>query len=287
MKKILRKNQIMITALALMIAVAGYLNFAGTKIGEEDFISVDGSNSELTYEISDEDTMNADMYAISLREDTEGTIADYSQQAAATDANGDILSLDTDDAAITENYLTEGMDTNALAADTAATNNMTDSNLQANAEAAESHGVLAANSEENADANIIEQEVPGEAVFTSTTNVGALSSAKLLKEQTRARNKETLLEIINNVNISEEQKQEAVDNMIALTDIAEKETAAEILLESKGFDDVVVSITDYSVDVVVNASELSEAQRAQIEDIIIRKTGVSPDAIVISTMATE
>ncbi len=89
------------------------------------------------------------------------------------------------------------------------------------------------------------------------------------------------------MNISEEQKQEAVDNMIALTDIAEKETAAEILLESKGFDDVVVSITDDSVDVVVNASELSEAQRAQIEDIIIRKTGVSPDAIVISTMATE
>ncbi|MDE6055375.1 MAG: SpoIIIAH-like family protein, partial [Lachnospiraceae bacterium] len=36
----------MITALAVMIAVAGYLNFAGTKIGEEDFISVDGSSSE-------------------------------------------------------------------------------------------------------------------------------------------------------------------------------------------------------------------------------------------------
>ena len=105
-----------------------------------------------------------------------------------------------------------------------------------------------------------------------------------MKEQTRARNKETLLEIINNVNISEEQKQAAVDDMIAITDVAEKETAAEILLESKGFDDVVVSITDDTVDVVVNAQELTEAQRAQIEDIIIRKTGVSPEAIVISTL---
>ena len=37
----------------------------------------------------------------------------------------------------------------------------------------------------------------------------------------------------------------------------------------------------------VNASELSEAQRAQIEDIIVRKTGVSPDAIVISTLPGE
>ena len=107
--------------------------------------------------------------------------------------------------------------------------------------------------------------------------------AKLMKEQVRAKNKETLLEIINNVNISEEQKQEAIDGMIALTDIAEKETAAEILLEAKGFDDVVVSITDGMVDVVVNTAELSEAQRAQIEDIVVRKTGISAENIVIST----
>ena len=31
----MKRNQIMITALAIMIAVAGYLNFAGTKAGEE------------------------------------------------------------------------------------------------------------------------------------------------------------------------------------------------------------------------------------------------------------
>ena len=75
--------------------------------------------------------------------------------------------------------------------------------------------------------------------------------------------------------------------MITITDIAEKETAAEILLESKGFNDVVVSITDQTVDVVVNAAELTEAQRAQIEDIVIRKTGVAADAIVISTLSAK
>lgn len=275
----------MITALALMIAVAGYLNFAGTKIGEEDFISVDGSNSELTYEISDEDTMNADMYAISLREDTEGTIADYSQQAAATDANGDILSLDTDDAAITENYLTEGMDTNALAADTAATNNMTDSNLQANAEAAESHGVLAANSEENADANIIEQEVPGEAVFTSASGVSTIAGANLLKEQTRAQNKESLMEIINNESLTEEAKKDAVNTMITLTETAQKESDAQMLLEAKGFAQTVVSISGDSADVMVAATSLTEAQTAQIIDIVQRKTEIAPEKIIITVSA--
>ncbi len=130
-------------------------------------------------------------------------------------------------------------------------------------------------------------EVPGEAVFTSAETSSALSGAKLEKEQTRVQNKETLLEIINNANISETQKQEAVSSMISMTDIAEKETAAEILLEAKGFDDAIVSIDGDSVDVVVNTAELSEAQRAQIEDIVIRKTGVSADAVVISTVNSD
>ncbi len=139
--------------------------------------------------------------------------------------------------------------------------------------------------EELADALAEEQmeEVPGEAVFTSGT-VSEMSGAKMQKEQTRAQNKETLLEIINNANISDTQKQEAVNSMISMTDIAEKETAAEILLEAKGFEDAIVSIDGGNVDVVVNTEELTEAQRAQIEDIVIRKTGVSAESIIISTV---
>ena len=55
-------------------------------------------------------------------------------------------------------------------------------------------------------------------------------------------------------------------------------------MEAKGFSDAIVSIDGDSVDVVVNTTELTEAQRAQIEDIVIRKTGVSADAIIISTV---
>ena len=83
---------------------------------------------------------------------------------------------------------------------------------------------------------------------------------------------------------SDTQKQEAVNSMISMTDIAEKETAAEILLEAKGFEDAIVSIDGGNVDVVVNTEELTEAQRAQIEDIVIRKTGVSAESIIISTV---
>ena len=247
MKNMVKKNQIMITALAIMIAVAGYLNFAGSRITEEEIMTagtdtavasdqvVTGTDEDVAalFEISDEDIEQAD--------------------------SSDIQSLDSEVVLSEDNYLDETMD--EIMAE-----NMTGDMAQ------------------NAGSELSGDETPGAAVLTSASSLDPLSGARLMKEQTRAKNKETLLEIINNVNISEEQKQAAVDDMIALTDVAEKETAAEILLESKGFDDVVVSITDDTVDVVVNAEELSEAQRAQIEDIIIRKTGMAPEAIVISTL---
>ena len=40
MKNMIKKNQMMITALAIMIAVAGYLNFAGTKVTDEEIMTV-------------------------------------------------------------------------------------------------------------------------------------------------------------------------------------------------------------------------------------------------------
>ena len=244
----LKKNQIMITALAIMLAVAGYLNFAGKQVTEEEIMTVDSDtvvNDEVDMLVEDTTvTETADTDVTAMFDISDDDILDSSSYE-------DIESLDAEVSEVAEDYLEEGM---------------------------------AENVEEAAPSD---SEVPGEAVFTSTTGMNSLSGAKLLKEQTRAKNKETLMEIINNANITETQKQEAVDNMIAITDIAEKETAAEILLESKGFSDVVVSINDTGVDVVVNAAELSEAQRAQIEDIITRKTGAAPETIIISPMTAE
>lgn len=275
-KKILRKNQIMITALAVMIAVAGYLNFAGTKIGEEDFISVDGSSSELTYEISDED-----MYAISLREDTDGTIKDY---AAATGTEGDIPSLDTDDVTVTDNYLSNGMD---VTSDSALTANADGTELQASDEAADGTATALASNTDESGATVIEQEIPGEAVFTSASGVSTLAGAKLLKEQTRAQNKESLMEIIQSEELTEDAKKDAVNSMITLTETAQKESDAQMLLEAKGFTQTVVSISGDSADVMVEAASLTEAQTAQIIDIVQRKTAVSAENIIITVSGAE
>lgn len=238
MKNMVKKNQVMITALALMIAVAGYLNFAGNRITQEEIVTT-GSDTVETAKVTGDDSQYED-----------------------------IQSMDSELVLEEDNYLEQSMD-DILAEDITVDEENAD--LEAGSDSVEE----------------ITGDVPGEAVFTSVAGMDSLSGAKLLKEQTRAKSRETFLEIINNTNIAEEQKQEAIDGMIELTDVAEKETAAEILLEAKGFEDVVVSITDDMVDVVVNTAELTEAQRAQIEDIVVRKTGMNPETIVISTLAQQ
>lgn len=238
----MKRNQIMITALAIMIAIAGYLNFAGSKISE-DVVTADNTNME-----------GEDVTAL----------LDISEE----DIVSDIGSLDSE-AVQTENYL----DDTLVLGDT-----IENVNVDTASAALEGEDTL-----ENAEN--LNESTPGEAIYTSTQAVSSLSAVKLLKEQTRAKNKETLLEIINSTSLDESQKQDAVDGMIKITEISEKETAAEILLESKGFAGAVVSISGNMADVVVSADTLTDAQLAQIEDIVIRKTGISAENIVISPLS--
>ena len=109
-----------------------------------------------------------------------------------------------------------------------------------------------------------------------------VAQAKVSREQVMAQSKETLQSIIDNKNLSDEQKQDAVDQMVALTKRAELEADIESLMAAKGFSEAVVSIGDDSVDVVVKAEELTDANRAKIEEILTRKTEVSPEGIVIT-----
>ena len=225
----LKRNQIMITALAVMIAIAGYLNFAGNKIGEESLVVTD--------ELMTEEEMTA--------------LLDLSEE----DIYSDIGDLE-DEAGLVENYLDEDMEYSEIMVD------------------------MSGSGEESRE-DVIEG-TPGEAVFTSTQAVSTLSAARLLKEQTRARNKEMLQEIVNNEILDSAQKEEAVESMVAMTDRNEKEMEAEILLSTKGFTETVVSIGDNSVDVVVYAETLNDAQLAQIMDIVTRKTQIKEENIIIS-----
>ena len=214
MKKIAKKNQIVIATLAVMIAAAGYMNYSGKLFPNK--TKTQETNSELAnkelLDISDED---------------------------ASVPSGNMKSQEGDSGS--------GADSNAGSTDDGSVDG-----------------------------------TPGEAVLTNGSVSSVVSQAKVSREQVRSKNKETLQNIIDNKNLSAEEKEKAVNQMVQMTETAEKESAAESLLAAKGFHNSVVSITDDQADVIVGASELSDANRAQIEDIVTRKTGVAAQNIVIN-----
>lgn len=191
MKRLFKRNQIIITLLAIMIAVAGYINYISNIDDKTKEVNagIDGSNNEIV-----------DIYS---------------------------NDVDPDDLSLME---------------------------------------------------------PGTAVMTSSGVSGSavISEVKINREQIRAANKETLYQIIDNEALDAVSKQAAVNEMIQMTEISEKEMAAELLLSARGYGDCIVTIVDGNVDVVVNTTELTDVQRAQIEDIVKRKTDCSADKIVIS-----
>ncbi len=219
MKRLFRKNQIIITSLAIMIVIAGYLNFTADQ----------------TKPVKQEAAAET---AEKIREEN------IQAEEAAAGAEADITSFPDEDLAS-----------------------------------------VSAEAESTTDTETPEGEKVGEAVLTSSASASAFSaSAKLNREQVRSKNEASLLEIINNTDISEDMKADAIASMNRMTDRAEKELDAELLLEAKGFKDSVVSINDDSVDVIVGAAEITDEQRAQIEDIVTRKTERNVSDIVITTM---
>ena len=219
MKRLFRKNQIIITSLTIMIVIAGYLNFTADQ----------------TKPVKQEAAAET---AEKIREEN------IQAEEAAAGAEADITSFPDEDLAS-----------------------------------------VSAEAESTTDTETPEGEKVGEAVLTSSASAGAFSaSAKLNREQVRSKNEASLLEIINNTDISEDMKADAIASMNRMTDRAEKELDAELLLEAKGFKDSVVSINDDSVDVIVGAAEITDEQKAQIEDIVTRKTERDVSDIVITTM---
>ena len=239
MKNIVKKNQIIITALSIMIAVAGYLNFSGREL------SVTSDNLE----VSNMET--GDMEGMETANTTTDTTVEPSE--------GDTMDIsDADEVA-------------NIASNEGAVGNMDDMEVSAPVQDQVEDGEVAI----------------GEAVLTEAQTADFVTKAKLAREQTRAKSKEMLMNMIENDKINEKSKVEAEQKVMKLTENMEMETQVEQLLGAKGFSNCVVSISNENTDVLIGKAELTEVEKAQIEDIVMRKTGMDMDQIVISTMKNQ
>ena len=127
----------------------------------------------------------------------------------------------------------------------------------------------------------------GDAVLTSAQVTSNMAAAKLTREQSRSKSKEALMDVISDEALSDDAKKEAADTYVKLSDNIEKETDVETVLAAKGYQDAIVTISDDAVDVSIGTVSLSETEKAQIEDIVTRKTGYDISQIAISLVGSK
>ena len=219
MKRVFKKNQVIIAALAVMIAAAGYLNY------------IDSAPQKAN--------------EVMLTDNSDIALVGDSNNVAVTDDNPEIAAAESTTSGNTSSEKNEEKTTNVNKA------------------------------EADSDA--------GAAVFVnSSTDTSNYEQAKLDREQSRAKQKDMLNEMLINEKATSDQKNEATTAMLQIQKRIEKENAAEDMLKAKGFSEVYVRIDDDTVDVVVDKEKLTDTEIAQIEDTIKRKTGLPADKIRIT-----
>ena len=222
MKKLRKKNQLILTLLAVMIAVAGYLTYLPDE--EETVPAMGGQDDSALMDLSDEDIL-AENIALEQAQYTQ-IETQYSESGTSQETQETEAEDETEEAA-----------------------------------------------------------APGEAVLTWSEQVeNRMAEAALSREQVRTRNEETLNNIINNKNLSEEQREDAAANLMAMTENAQIESDIESILETKGLAQTLVTISENGVEVLVGSDSISDAEKAQIEDTVKRKADVEISDIVISLM---
>jgi stage III sporulation protein AH len=226
---VLKRNQIIIAALVVMIAVAGYLTWLDSRPDDD----------HIGYRLSD------------------GEIE------ALIGPSGTLLAFD------------DVWNTTHNPAITAAGDGITWPNLAG----LDLSDIIALPTNEE---NITEA---GEAVFVDRNNQSPFFvQARLNREQHRSTVKATLTDLINNYNISDAQRGQAFDEKMEIQRRIERETGIESLLESKGFAEVYVRISDHGVDIIIGQETLSPSELAVILDTAMRKAGVNANQVFVTPM---
>jgi len=238
---VVKRNQVIITALVLMIAVAGYLSYTDMRRGDDDTAG---------FVLDDQGGIDA---LIPNRD---------ALQNAEEDGQTGLIGVpwaSTHDPAIQTYGEIEFPSLSELDLEDFMTTPTNEENLTE----------------------------AGEAIFVDNrADASFFVQARLQREQARSNERAILNDLINNNNVAEDQRSQAATTMLDIQWRIERETASEALIESKGFSEVYVRISDNSVDVIVNKPELTAQDLAVILDVVKRKTGMNETQIHISPMRT-
>lgn len=136
--------------------------------------------------------------------------------------------------------------------------------------------------EENSQIKDENEEETDETVST-TQEDGYFQESKLSRDTMYSQTLETYQGILNNSNVSEEQKAIVTQEITELNKEKNAIMICENLISTKGFSNCVIFVNVESISVIVEADELKTDEIAQIQNIISREMGAKVENIHIMT----
>lgn len=137
--------------------------------------------------------------------------------------------------------------------------------------------------ENKVEENIIEKKLENNSVQTSSKETEEyFSNSKLSRQNMYSQMLDNYQKILENDQISQDQKSIAQTEIKKINDIKNKIMICENLIKVKDIEDLVIFVNDKSISVIVKVKELKQEQIAQIQNIISREMGAEVNDIHIS-----
>ena len=247
-KKIMKKNQVVILALALMLMTAGYLNYTNNHENENMLLAGWGDAQLVSANVADGNALTTNEVVESNSEAT-----DSNEQTQIESNENELNNV-------------QGIDEqNALNG----TSEESANNVDANAPTT---------NQQNANQADTTQETSTQASYDDY-----FTRSKLERETMYSQMLETYTGILENEKISSEQKDIAENEIKNINDTKNAIMVVENLFETKGFENAIVFVNNPSVNVVIKAKELTTEQVAQVQNIVQRELKTEIENIHITT----
>lgn len=249
-KKIMKKNQVVLLALALMLMTAGYMNYTNNHENENMLLASLGDAQLVSANVvNDANILNEVNNSVVESNNEENNISDQNQTA--------------------ENTTNETVETYA-------------NNVDPNAPVSNEINVENQTTEEE-ESTSNEESKEVQETSTKQTDNDYFTRSKLERETMYSQMLETYTKILENGNISSEQKDIAENEIKNINNTKNAIMIAENLLATKGFENAIVFVNSPSVNVVIKGENLETEQVAQIQNIIQRELNTDIENIHITT----
>lgn len=249
-KKIMRKNQVVLLALALMLMTAGYMNYTNNHENENMLLASLGDAQLVSANVVNDANI--------LNEVNNSTVENNNEKNNISEQNE-----------IVENTTNETVETNA-------------NNVDSNAPVSNETNVENQTTEES-ESTSNEESKEVQETSTKQADNDYFTRSKLERETMYSQMLETYTKILENGNISSEQKDIAENEIKNINNTKNAIMIAENLLATKGFENVVIFVNSPSVNVVVKKENLETEEVAQIQNIVQRELNTDIENIHITT----